>query len=68
VRDTEDAALPTECFSEDGGRCVTSGSCRLQGVLGEAVKAFYAVLDRCTLEDLSRNRQTLSKVLMIRAA
>jgi len=68
VRDTEGAALPAECFSEDGGRCVISGSCRLQGVLGEAVKAFYAVLDRHTLEDLSRNRQTLSKVLMIRAA
>ena len=33
-------------------------ACRLKGVLGEAVKAFYAVLDRYTLEDISRNRQT----------
>jgi DNA-binding IscR family transcriptional regulator len=36
----------------------------IRGVLGEAVKAFYAVLDRYTLEDLSRNRQTLGKVLL----
>ena len=48
--------------------CVIDGSCRLKGVLGEAVKAFYAVLDRYTLEDISRNRQALGKVLMIRAA
>jgi len=68
VRATEGAALPAECFSEDGGHCVISGCCRLKGVLGEAVKAFYAVLDRYTLEDLARNRQTLGKVLMLRAA
>lgn len=68
VRDAEGAALPAECFSADGGHCVLTGSCRLKGVLGEAVKAFYAVLDRYTLEDISRNRQALGKVLMIHAA
>jgi Rrf2 family nitric oxide-sensitive transcriptional repressor len=68
VRDTEGAALPAECFSEDGGQCVIDGICRLKGVLGEAVQAFYAVLDRYTLDDISRNRQTLGKVLLIRAA
>jgi Rrf2 family nitric oxide-sensitive transcriptional repressor len=64
VRDTEGADLPAECFSEDGGRCVITGPCRLRGVLGEAVQAFYAVADHYTLEDLSRNRQTLGKVLL----
>jgi Rrf2 family nitric oxide-sensitive transcriptional repressor len=67
VRDTEGAAMPAECFSEDGGNCVISDACRLKGVLGEAVKAFYEVLDRYTLEDISRNRQTLARVLMIHA-
>ena len=67
VRDTEGVAMPAECFSEDGGNCIISGACRLKGVLGEAVKAFYAVLDRYTLEDISRNRQTLGRVLMIHA-
>lgn len=68
VRDAEGAALPAECFSADGGHCVITSSCRLKGVLGEAVKAFYAVLDGYTLADISRNRQALGKVLMIRAA
>ena len=68
VRDTEGAAQPAECFSEDGGHCVITSSCRLKNVLGEAVKAFYAVLDRYTLDDIARNRTALGKVLMIRAA
>jgi Rrf2 family nitric oxide-sensitive transcriptional repressor len=68
VRDTEGAALPAECFLEDGGHCVITSSCRLKGVLGEAVTAFYAVLDRYTLADLARNRHALGKVLRIHAA
>jgi len=68
VRDTEGAAQPAECFLEDGGQCVISGACRLQGVLGEAVKAFYAVLDGYTLADISRNRHTLARVLFAKAA
>lgn len=67
VRDTEGAALPAECFSDDGGHCVITQSCRLKGVLGEAVGAFYAVLDRYTLADIARNRQALGKVLRIHA-
>jgi Rrf2 family nitric oxide-sensitive transcriptional repressor len=68
VRDTEGAAQPAECFSEDGGHCVITGPCRLKNVLAEAVQAFYAVLDRYTLDDIARNRAALGKVLMIRAA
>jgi Rrf2 family nitric oxide-sensitive transcriptional repressor len=68
VRDTEGAAMAAECFSEGGGHCVISNCCRLKDVLGEAVKAFYIVLDGYTLADLSRNRRTLGSVLMIQAA
>lgn len=67
VRDTEGTALPAECFSDEGGNCSIDGCCHLKGVLGEAVRAFYAVLDHYTLEDISRNRQALSKVLRIHA-
>ena len=42
--------------------------CRLKNVLAEAVKAFYFVLDKYTLADISKNRQALAKVLMIQAA
>lgn len=67
VRDTEGAALPAECFAEDGGHCLIDGSCRLKGVLAEAVAAFYAALDAYTLADLVANRRALGKVLMLRA-
>jgi len=64
VRDTEGAAMPAECFSlEEEIQCPVSGCCRLRGVLAEAVDAFYAVLDRYTLADITRNRNVLAGVL-----
>jgi Rrf2 family transcriptional regulator, nitric oxide-sensitive transcriptional repressor len=65
VRHTEGMAVPAECFAVGGGHCSISGICRLSGVLGEAVKAFYGVLDRYTLADLVHNRDTLARVLFI---
>jgi len=65
VRQTEGAAMPAECFSAEGGHCRIVRICRLRHVLDEAVNAFYAVLDRYTLEDLVHNRQALARVLMI---
>jgi Rrf2 family transcriptional regulator, nitric oxide-sensitive transcriptional repressor len=62
VRETEGVAL-AECFGNDGGHCSIAEICRLRGVLGEAVMAFYAVLDRYTLTDLVHNRHSLAKVL-----
>ncbi len=67
VRETEGAAMPAECFALDGGNCLISNCCKLKGVLAEAVKAFYSVLDNHTLADLSRNRKALGKVLLLRA-
>jgi Rrf2 family nitric oxide-sensitive transcriptional repressor len=63
VRHTEGAIVPAECFGEGGGQCSIAGICRLSGVLGEAVTAFYAVLDRYTLADIVQNRQALANVL-----
>ena len=63
VRDTEGAAMPAECFSPENDHCAISHCCRLKGVLAEAVTAFYTVLDRYTLADISRNRQALVGVL-----
>jgi Rrf2 family nitric oxide-sensitive transcriptional repressor len=67
VRDTEGRPLPAECFAPGGGACAIAACCKLQDVLGDAVSAFYAVLDRHTLADITRNRQALAKVLLIRA-
>lgn len=63
VRQTEGAAVVAECFDVSGGDCSIAPSCRLRGVLGEAVAAFYDVLDRYTLADLVRNREQLARVL-----
>ena len=65
VRQTEGAAVAAECFSDAGSRCVIAGCCRLKGVLGEAVTAFYAVLDRYTLADIVGNRDELATVLFM---
>ena len=63
VRQTEGAAMPAECFGVEGGHCSITRICRLRGVLGEAVDAFHAVLDRYTLADLVRNGPALAQVL-----
>lgn len=63
VRQTEGQALPAECFAVDGGHCAITPVCRLRGVLGEAVQAFYAVLDRHTLADVARNQRALAGIL-----
>jgi Rrf2 family nitric oxide-sensitive transcriptional repressor len=51
VRATEPDFDLVECFTA-GGRCRITPSCRLRGVLGEALTAFAATLDRYTLADL----------------
>ena len=52
VRETEGQSAFVECFSTADSSCAISGSCRLKGILGEAVNSFYRSLDRYTLEDL----------------
>ena len=67
IRATEGTPRPAQCFAEEGA-CAIDGACRLKGVLREAVDAFYEVLDRYTLADLTRNRQTLARILVPHAA
>ena len=55
VRHAEEDMALVACFKPDGppgGGCVLAGACRLQSLLGEALGAFLAVLDRATLADL----------------
>ena len=57
VRHAEGDLAVVACFGPDGrpgpgGGCVLAGACRLQALLGEALGAFMAVLDRATLADL----------------
>ncbi|ACL57119.1 Rrf2 family transcriptional regulator [Methylobacterium nodulans] len=50
VRATEEDLALVQCFA--GGSCAITPACRLRNVLGEALAAFFAVLDRYTLADL----------------
>ncbi len=51
LRLTEPDFALVECFSADN-HCLIAPTCRLRGVLSEALAAFVAVLDRHTLDDL----------------
>ncbi len=63
VRRTEGTDMTAECFDPLTNRCSIAPICRLQGVLREALAAFYAVLDAHSLLDLVENRELLSAVL-----
>ena len=63
IRATEGDAQMAECFGDSDGDCAIAPNCRLCGVLGEAARAFYGVLDRYTLADLVYNRQQLARIL-----
>jgi Rrf2 family nitric oxide-sensitive transcriptional repressor len=63
VRVTEGIDLPAECFDPEKNTCVISRVCRLSGVLNDAMRAFYAVLDGYTIADLVRDRAPLVAIL-----
>ena len=63
IKLTEGTDQPAECFDPKANACRITSACRLRRILDDAVRAFYAVLDQHTLEDITRNRQILAKIL-----
>ncbi len=65
VRRVETDMALVECFATAGtsGQCPITPACALRGVLGEALDAFLAVLDRYTLADLLGPRRALCELL-----
>jgi Rrf2 family transcriptional regulator, nitric oxide-sensitive transcriptional repressor len=63
VRRAEGALKPAECFDPVTNACVITGACRLKDVLGDAVEAFYAVLDGHSLADIVATPQALARLL-----
>lgn len=51
VRLTEPDFAVVECFAT-GNQCVLTGACKLSGMMGEAISAFQAALDRYTFADI----------------
>jgi Rrf2 family nitric oxide-sensitive transcriptional repressor len=64
VRRTEASTALVECFDPATSECRIEGACNLQRFLGEALQAFYKVLDGYTLADLLRKRTRLRAILM----
>lgn len=66
VRETENDFALVECLGKDN-ECILQPSCKLQGILSEALRAFFEVLDAYTLEDVlhGRKRAELVKILDI---
>lgn len=64
VRRMEDDFTLVECFAPAEDHCCITRACRLKGVLGEALKAYLAVLDKYTLADLAGRNAGLAKMLL----
>lgn len=64
LRVTEARSVLVECFNPMTNSCRISAPCRLKGVLGRAMKAYFAVLDEYTLADLTQNHPELSRTLL----
>ena len=69
VRQTEPDMALVPCFGSAeapaGAPCPIVPACGLRGVLGEALQAFMAVLDRYTLADLVQRRVELRSLLAV---
>jgi Rrf2 family nitric oxide-sensitive transcriptional repressor len=65
VRAAEAEAALVECFDRKTNHCVITPVCGLRGALTEAIDAFFATLDRYTLDDITSNRRQLQKALEI---
>lgn len=63
VRAAEANGALVECFNTKANHCLVTPVCGLRGVLEQALDAFYGVLDRYTLADITANRATLQTVL-----
>lgn len=65
LRGTEDDLSLVECFDAQASECRIEPACLLKGIVGRAMDAFFAVLDRHTLADLLGTRSKLAKILVL---
>lgn len=67
LRATEDWKT-VECFEPELNRCAIAGGCGLQGILKQALDAYFAVLDRHTLADVIGHKSLLVQLLGLKTA
>ena len=59
IRLTEESFALAECFEGGDVTCPLVSNCDLNGALGEALSAFFAVLESYTIADLADKRRSL---------
>ncbi len=64
VRRMEEDFAMVECFVPDTNRCRITGSCRLKDILRDALNAYFGILDKYTLADLTGRNPSLAKMLL----
>lgn len=62
VRATEDSFALVECFDRQQNTCIIASACGLRGPLEEALQAFFAVLNRYSLDDLVKSPRMLRRM------
>jgi Rrf2 family nitric oxide-sensitive transcriptional repressor len=65
VRHTEVNFQLVECFDQERNTCPIAAACFLKKCLYEAQRAFIAVLDSYTLEDILASRDGLRSILRV---
>ena len=65
VRGTEESLALVECFDGSTSECRIEPACRRKGMLGRALDAFFATLDRYTLADLLVPGPRLAALLVL---
>ncbi len=65
LRMTEFDFALVDCLGNTPERCVITGNCGLQRIFGEALKAWFAVLDGYTLADAASGSRKLRNLLDI---
>lgn len=68
VRGSEEDLAVVECFRDQAQLCPIVPACELRSILGEAMRAFFEVLDRHTLADLLEPRSELKQMFGIASA
>ena len=67
LRATEDWTT-VECFEPASNRCPIAGGCGLQGILKDALGAYFRVLDQYSLADVVHRKTLLVQLLGLKSA
>ncbi|HEY7884683.1 MAG TPA: Rrf2 family transcriptional regulator [Cellvibrionaceae bacterium] len=65
IRDTEADFHIVECFEATTDTCALTPACNLKHLFHEALEAFFSVLDKYTLADLSPSQQHHAQILKL---